>query len=207
VYLLLPRKDKWSIAVFIGRKLKNYIYIYISKDAKRTNQFPKKNKVYEQSHSTIYLADFVPPRRSVLLDVDNYHFFHFTSPFPTLHKHPEVAAFLPLDTWLHVSVQPRSSVNLTHWYYYRILSQEITGFHKADGKWLPPKCDTINDSIRTRRFHINIFCWYCTLHRKIYFIRCIVLSFVSENNIYGICQKLNKSRFHPIFTLILHVLS
>jgi len=73
------------------------------------------------------LINFVSLWRSVLLDVNNnYHFFRFTSLFPTLHKHPEAAAFLPLDTWLRVSAQPRSSVNLTHWYYCRILSWEIT---------------------------------------------------------------------------------
>lgn len=77
------------------------------------------------------MTDFDSPRRSILLDVDNYHFFRFTSLFPTLHKHPEVAAFLPLDTWLHVSAQPRSSVNLTHWYYCRILLRNYLRNHSG----------------------------------------------------------------------------
>lgn len=99
----------------------------------------------------IYLADFVPPPRSVLLDVDNYHFFRFTSPFPTLHKHPEVAAFLPLDTWLHVSARPRSSVNLTHWLLLPdLILRNHSGFYSSKaGKRLLSKCDIINGSICT----------------------------------------------------------
>lgn len=70
-------------------------------------------KKFFASILSIYLDKFVSLVISVL-DVDNYHFFRFTSLFPALHKHPETTVFLPLDTWLRVSAQPRSSVNLTH---------------------------------------------------------------------------------------------